>query len=47
MAKWAEKPWQPEDKDNLPESITASAVLREAADLKDLKSKDYQGSTWT
>ena len=25
--------------------ITASNVLREAADLKDLKSKDYQGST--
>ena len=27
--------------------ITASNVLREAADLKDLKSKDYQGSTWS
>jgi len=47
MAKWAEKPWQPEDKGNLPKSTTASGILREAADLKDLKSKDYQGSKWT
>ena len=27
--------------------ITAQTVLREAAELKDRKSEDYQGSMWT
>ena len=27
--------------------ITAVTILKEAAELKELKSKDYQGGTWT
>ena len=28
-------------------AVSASNVLREAAELKDMKSKDYQGGKWT